>query len=313
MKPKLYTQTLIAIVTLGMLLANPSLAQSGKAGSRIEDKDELKLAAIEALMAAPEEKAMPALLRVMASNNSVEIKSRALFVLSQIDEPEARQALLDTARNTTGNTGGELQYEAIRNVGINGDEELLQELAPIYASGDADVREAVLDAYLIADDDEAIYEVAAAATSEEEFEAAVNMLGAMGAIEQIDRLRDHPDAGHSMVQAYAVAGDTDRLIDLAKDSSNPERQKEAITGLGIAGDDKANAALLELYRSNSDPEIRDAVRQGFLISDDDESVVELFKLATDDQEKAELLRLLVLMDSDAAMDAIDAALQDDPQ
>jgi hypothetical protein len=308
MNPKFFSITLAAGLALS-LLAGPVLAQSGKSN----DKDELKLAAIEALMAAPEDKAMPVLLRIMTSNNSVEIKSRALFVLSQIDEPEARQALLDTARNASGNNGGELQYEAIRNVGINGDEELLQELAPIYASGDADVREAVLDAYLIADDDEAIYQVAAAATSEEEFEAAVNMLGAMGAIEQIDRLRDHPDAGHSMVQAYAVAGDTDRLIELANDSSNPERQQEAITGLGIAGDEKANAALLALYRSNTDPEIRDAVRQGFLIADDDESVVELFKAATGDQEKAELLRLLVLMDSDAAMDAIDAALLDDAQ
>jgi HEAT repeat protein len=165
-----------------------------------------------------------------------------------------------------------------------------------------------LEAYLIADDSEGIYQVAAAAQSEEEFEEAVEMLGAMGAIEQINRLRDHPEAGNSLVQAYAIAGDSEQLVSLARDGSKPERQLEAIRGLGIAGDATARAELLALYQANSDPEIREAVTEAMMIADDDEAVITLFKAATDDEEKARLLRMLVIMDSDAAMEAIDAAL-----
>ena len=40
----------------------------------------------------------------------------------------------------------------------------------------------------------------------------------------------------------------------------------------------------------------------------DEGVLELFKSSQDAEEKTELLRMLVMMDSDAAMDAIEKAL-----
>ncbi|HKX55614.1 MAG TPA: HEAT repeat domain-containing protein, partial [Xanthomonadales bacterium] len=225
--------TLVVTLAMACLLASPVAAQSDDP----ESKDALKLAAIEALMAADEERALPVLIRTMNSDNSVEVKSRALFVLSQIDLPEAKEMLVATTRSEE----PELRFEAIRNIGINGDPDLLQQLAAIYAEGDEETREAVLEAWLIADDSEAIYQVAAAAQSEEEFEEAVEMLGAMGAIDQINRLRDHPDAGNSLVQAYAIAGETEQLISLARDSSKPERQLEAIHGLGIAGDAAARA------------------------------------------------------------------------
>jgi len=292
-----------AIVVSAWLMASPVVAQSENPDSR----EALKIAAIEALITAPEDRALPVLIRTMNSDNSVEVKSRALFVLSQIDRPEAAEMLLATARGDE----PELRLEAIRMIGINGDPELTQQLAGIYSAGDEDTRDAVLQAWLIADDAEAIYQVAASAQSEEEFEEAVQKLGAMGATEQITRLRDHPDAGNSVVQAFAIAGDTEQLISLARDNSNPERQQEAIRGLGIAGDEVARAELLALYQANSDPEIRQAVTRAMMIADDDEGVTSLFKAATDDEEKARLLRVLVIMDSDAAMDAIDAALSDE--
>jgi HEAT repeat protein len=295
--------TVTAIFVSALLLSAPAAAKSGNP----EGEDALKLAAIEALMAAPEDRALPVLVRTMNSNNSVEVKSRALFVLSQINRPEASDILLATARSEE----PELRMEAIRMIGINGDPELLQHLAGLYSSGGAETREAVLQAYMIADDDEAIYQIAAASTSAEEFEEAVQLLGAMGATGQIDRLRDHPDAGASLVHAYAIAGDSEQLISLARDSSNPARQLEAIRGLGIAGDAAARAELMALYQGNTDAELREAITEAMMIADDDEAIIQLFKAATDDREKARLLRVLVIMDSDAAMEAIDEALGGD--
>ena len=50
-----------------------------------EDVEDLKLAALEALMSAPPERALPIVAKVLAGNNSDEVKEGALFILSQID------------------------------------------------------------------------------------------------------------------------------------------------------------------------------------------------------------------------------------
>ena len=62
-----------------LTFANPGLAQ---------DDEDLKFAAIEALITAPPERAMPIVQRVLAGDASDELKGRALFVLSQIDRGE---------------------------------------------------------------------------------------------------------------------------------------------------------------------------------------------------------------------------------
>ncbi|MGB5689186.1 MAG: hypothetical protein WBM45_07905, partial [Woeseiaceae bacterium] len=61
-----------------ILLATPAFAQSTDA----EDQDSLKMAALEALITAPPERALPIVNKVLAGNNSTEIKERALFLLS---------------------------------------------------------------------------------------------------------------------------------------------------------------------------------------------------------------------------------------
>jgi len=286
------------------LYGNLSIAQSDVA-EPADASEPLKIAALEALMAAPSEKALPVIARVMASDNSDEVKSRALFVLSQIDEPQAHQILLDTASTSE----GDLQMAAIRMIGISGDPEIVSQLGAVYQAGSKDVKESVLHAYMIAGNEEAVYEVAVVATNDEEFETAVNVLGAMGATEQLKRLRDHPGATESLIHAYAISGDTESLLVLARDNSDPERQMQAIHGLGIAGGgDEANAALLDIYRSSDSREVKEAVMHGMMVSGYDEGILELFRASQDSQEKAELLRQLVIMDSDAAMEAIDAAL-----
>jgi hypothetical protein len=102
----------VALVTV----ANPAFAQA--------DDEDLKFAAIEALITAPPERAMPIVQRVLASDASDELKSRALFVLSQMDTPEAQTLLIESARSSS----GELQAEAIRMIGIGGNDDALAEL-----------------------------------------------------------------------------------------------------------------------------------------------------------------------------------------
>jgi HEAT repeat protein len=294
--------TKLVFSSLVLMLVSTSFAQSEDPGA--DETEQLKIAALEALMSAPSDRALPIVAKVLAGDHSDEVKTRALFVLSQIDLPEAQTVLLDTARNGS----GELRLEAIRMVGIGGDSEALAGLTEIYASGDIDVKKSVLEAYMIAGDSDSVYEIAANATSDEEFERAVGMLSAMGANEELRKLRDRKGDSASLIHAYAIAGDAETLRLLAIDSSNPERQVQAIQGLGIVGGGEANATLLEIYRGANSDEVKEAALHGMMVADYDDGVLELFRTSQDAEEKRELLRMLVIMDSDAALTIIDETL-----
>ena len=121
-------------------------------------------------------------------------------------------------------------------------------------------------------------------------------------------LRDHDKASAGLVQAFAIAGDSESLLTMALDSSNKERQLQAIQGLGIAGGEDVGARLIDIYRSSKDRDIQQAALQGLMIADDDASLLSLYRSSSDPEEKAVLLRQLVNTDSDAAMEAINAAL-----
>jgi HEAT repeat protein len=287
-------------IVLGSCLTAGAAAQTDSNDAK--DTEQLRIAALEALVAAPPERALPVVTKVLNGNYSDRLKSRALFVLSQIDLPEAQQLLLSTARDGA----GAIRLDAIRMIGIGGDKTALASLGDIYASGDPAVRESVLAAYLIADDAAAVFQLAANAKDDEEFAAAVNILGAMDAKEELRQLRDRHGNSESLIHAYSISGDFENLRELAADSSNPERQVQAIHGLGIVGGARANAALLGIYQAADSPEVRDAALQGMLIADDEDGVLELFRASNDAEEKRRLLRVLVSMDSDAVMDVIDA-------
>ena len=281
-----------------LAVASPGLAQGG-------DREELKIAAIEALITAPPERAMPIVQRVLAGDGSDELKERALFVLSQMDTPEAQTLIVETARSST----GELQQEAIRMIGIGGNDQALAELDAIYANGDAEVRDAVLEAYLIAGDEDAVYRIALDAEDPEAYEDAVEMLAAMGATGKLRELREQRGVSDALIEAYLIAGDLESLELLAADGSDPARQMEAIEALGAVGGRRAGPKLADIYRGSDAADIREAALEGILISGNDGVMLELFREADDAAEKRELLEMLVIMDSDAVWDVIDQTLE----
>lgn len=89
----------------------------------------------------------------------------------------------------------------------------------------------------------------------------------------------------SLIEAYAIAGDAKSLLELARDDSNPDSQAEAIRGLGMVGEDDVGDVLVGIYGSSDSPEVKEAVLEGLLISDDDQAVLQLFRQSRDDEEK----------------------------
>lgn len=294
---------LLALMIAGMLAPALALGDDAEPG----DAERLKVAAIEALISAPPQRALPIVTRVLRGDESDKIKEKALFVLSQIELQEAQDLLLEVAR--TGSPG--LREEAVRMIGISGDPAGLASLVELYRAGDADMREAVLAAYLIADDADAVLAIAEAATTADEFESAVRTLGAMNASEQLRALRGSKGMSETLIEAYAIAGDTESLRELALDGSDPQQQAEALHGLAVAGGSEANEILMQVYRGTRDEELKEAALEGLLIADYDEGVLMLFQESQDPKEKRRLLETLVNMDSDAVWDIIDATLDDD--
>jgi HEAT repeat protein len=295
-----FLKTLIAAAVL--LPASTGLAQS----DATVESEQLKIAALEALIAAPPERALPIVEKVLSGDGSDELKTRALFILSQIDLPAAHAQLVQTARSQS----GELQREAVRMIGISGNRDAIAGLSDIYASGDADVREAVLEAYLIADDSDALFQIATNTQDPDEFESAAEMLAAMGAMEQLRALRDRGDMSEVLVDAYAIAGDIESLHALASDSSNPQRQRQAVQALGIAGGPEVDAILVDIYRTADTDDLRQAALEGMLIAGNEDDVLELFRASRDAEEKRKLLEVLVMIGGDTVWDVIDATLDD---
>lgn len=290
---------LVAATAL-LLIATGTFAQTDPG----DDDESLKMAALEALITAPAERAMPIVNKVLSGNYSRDLKERALFILSQVESPEAQSSLLAFATNGE----GELQEEAIRMIGISGDDETVGRLGEIYSSGDASVREAVLEAYLIAGNSDAVYQVAVSTENDDEFKKAVELLGAMGAHDRLRELLNQSGLSEPLITAYAISGDSETLRELALDDSDPALQKRAIEALGIAGGPEVGPALLSIYRNASTDDVRAAALDGLLISGDDGAVLELYRAATDAVEKRELLQRLVMMGSDQVWDLVDNAL-----
>ena len=303
------------LAALALLAMSASLAQSAvselatvsELAPVVDESEVLKIAALEALMSAPPERALPLVTKVLNSNNSNEVKSRALFVLSQIDLHEAQAQLLHVARSGD----GELRGEAVRMIGIGGNAEALAGLADLYSSGNEDVRDAVLEAYMIAGDTDAVFQIAANANDAEEFEAAVEMLGIMGAQDDLRRLRESSNFSEILIEAFALSGDADTLRELALDGSDHETQARAIEALGIVGGESVNATLVEIYRSTDSDEVREAALSGMLISGHGQGMLELYRASDNVGEKRELLEALTIMRSDLVLDLIDEALAGD--
>jgi HEAT repeat protein len=290
------------LALLALTVATGSWAQDNPESS--SDDEALKLAALEALIAAPPERALPLATKVLAGNHSDEVKARALFVLSQIDEPAAQAQLISIAEQD----GGQLQAEAIRMVGIGGNPDALGRLGELYRSGDENTRTAVLEAYVIADNTQGLLDIARNAESEAEFEGAVEMLAALGARDELRELRDKAGLSRSLIYAYGISGDVDSLRELALDDSNPEQQAQAIEALGITGEDDIGATLVEIYRGSNSETVRDAALHGLMIAGDDEAVLQLYRQSQDSAEKRELMQVLAATGSDLILEVIDEAL-----
>jgi len=290
--------------------ADVNVTQVAAADSRKEarrsptEEEALQLAALEGLMNMPADRAMPILKRVLSGNQSTLVKERALFVVSQFSNAEAQQLLVEVAKQPD----HPLRREAIRNIGIGGQPGALAVLKDVYASGDEAAKREVLQAWLVADRKDEVYQAALAAKTDAEADRAIQTLAAMGAREELRKLATQRKGSKSLMEAFAVSGDIQSLKRLAETAPDAATKAEAVRRMGIVGSPEAKKALREAYEGATDAKVKAAALEGFLITGDDQAVLEIYKAAKTPEEKRTVLRTLTAMGGDAALGAIDQAL-----
>jgi HEAT repeat protein len=293
-------QFLTTFTALLLTLGGVANAQTAK------ENEELALAALEGLMSQPGDRALPIIKKVLAGSQTKLVKQRALFVLSQIDSPEAQQILLTASRSTD----AALRSEAIRNIGIGGDAKTLDALQEVYKTGDSRVKGEVLQAWMIAGRKEPVFQAALNAKSEDEANQAIQMLGVMGATDELRKLGERPNTPSGLLDAYSVSGDLQSLRKIADGTGERSMRVEAVRRIGVVGGEAASTALREIYARSTDADVKDAALQGMMIADDEQGLLALYRVAKTSEEKRTLLRYLSTMDSDVALQAIDAALEE---
>lgn len=289
------------------------LLRQSEAGSAIaaagETDDELAEIAVAGLMQAPAERALPLLRKVLNGSQPIQVKKRALFVLSQFDEDVALDTLTEFARTSSDE---ELRADAIRMLGVSGEDRAVENLKSIYAStSNPEDKRSIIQAWLIADRADLVMQSASTETDAELRRTAIQALGAMEATTELRSLFESeksPENRKAIVQSLGVAGDSETLARIATSNQPEEIRIQAIQALGIADDGDSGEILTRIYKQASSDAIREAALQGMLIADDGDAMLSLYGQAKTREEKKALLRMITLTDGDAALDLIEAEL-----
>lgn len=275
--------------------AVPAPAPTGKKNG---DDEELKLYALDSLMQMDSAQAVPVLEKILGSpTSSARLKERALFVLSQSDSPKAREILLRTARS---GQPMELRKTAIRTLGIAGMTPELKALAG-DTQAPAEVREAVIEAYLISGESDALLQIARSDPDPRMRAKAIQTLGAMGEtplLRQLWSTERDPELREELLRSFGIAGDVEFLTKAARDK-DPDIREKAIKGLGISGPE-ARAELRKLYGEFSDADDKREVAQAFMVQGDAKSLIELFRAERDPAMKKVIVQQLSVMDDPEA-------------
>ena len=252
-------------------------------------EEELKLIALHALVAADPERAAPRLEKFLQEAQSPSTKEEALFLLLQSGAPDAKRIALDLVRSSKDE---ELRVAAIHSVAMLGDSGV-DELAELYDSMDSVYgRTAILESYMIKPHKERLLDVARNETIEELRMAAIEFLGAIGAVNELEDLYDvssSPEFQIHLLEAYMIAGRREPVLKIARGNGSAEVRRTALEFLGMMGE---TDTLKELYRSEADPELRAAMLESLAISGDHAFLREVIREEKDPEIRAEAIRAL---------------------
>jgi tetratricopeptide (TPR) repeat protein len=268
-----------------------------------QDDDDVKLMALRGIIDSDPEQAYPIIEKMLAGPNSPKVKDRALFVLSQGRGARARDIIANVAK---GNANPDLQLRAIRYLGIMNGADNRQVLADVYkGSTDVSVKRAILRSFMVAGDRERLLSVAKTESAPELRGEAVQQLGVMNAgaeLNELYRTEASVDVKKRILQAMFIGNQSDKLIELAKGEKDPELRKTAIRNLGLMKRTGTSEALVSIYGSDQDADVRKAVVNALFLQNNAKALVDLARAEKNPEMKKEIVSKLSIMKSKEATD-----------
>jgi HEAT repeat protein len=179
---------------------------------------------------------------VYQSSTSVEVKREILrgYMISGDKETLAQLA---KAEKTP-----ELRTEAIRQLGLMGDMNTLRQM---YASEtDAAVKQTIIQSLFIGGGSDMLVEIAKSEKDPKLQQAAIRQMGLMGG-KTADALAGFYASGDegvkkAVIQGLFIQGNAKKLIELARQESNPALKKQIVQQLSVMGSKDATEYMMEI-------------------------------------------------------------------
>jgi hypothetical protein len=238
-------------------------------------------------------------------------------VLAESSVPRARQLLEQIAR---GGGNPDLQVKAIQYLGAanrrqggNNPGNNNQMLLEIYnASGDAAVKRAVLNALGSARDKDRLLQIARNEKSADLRVEAIHMLSATAAqaeIWQLYQAETSPEVKMQILGSMAGAGNTERLIEVARSEKDAKLRRTAIQDLGSAKAATTSDALVGIYGGEQDAQVKRTIIGVLSGQRNGKALVDLGRKEKDSELKKEIVRRLVDMKSPDASSFLEEILK----
>jgi len=111
----------------------------------------------------------------------------------------------------------------------------------------------------------------------------------MKTLAQIYQTTTNQDIKRTILRTYGVNGSKDLLMQAVRSEKDPNLQKTAIQGLGVAG---AKTELRQLYKEVPSYEAKSSILNAFIVSGDSEGAEEIGRTETDPKLKRQAIRII---------------------
>lgn len=265
--------------------------------------EELRAFALAQLMDRDADLALPLVMETLENTTSDSIREDMLFVLGMSDDPKAQQAIGRIARDSNDT---ELQIHAIEMLGMSSSETSIALLSDLYRNSNSiDVKQAVIRAYMMADDAGEMADILGELLkSESNPELQTEIIRTLGMMDATDDLRAlYPtlkthETRVAALEAFYMAGDTETLRQVLETETDPELRETAIRGIAMEGDAQAAALLESIYDTASTNEDKRAVLQALIMMDDAEDLaLKVVRTETDLELRTEAIHVLGVMEA----------------
>jgi TolA-binding protein len=205
-----------------------------------ESNDDLKLLAINSLMNADPERAVPLIESILKGSSTPNVKRNALFVLTQSRSPRAQQLLSEYAK---GGGNPDLQLQAIRYLGQSGSRDSQQQLGSIYGTvNDARVKGTIIDSLSNTRAWDSLLNIAKTEKDTDLRNRAIRTL-ANNRNAPLDGLLEMYPTVDASAKTAIIDGLRDRrdaktMVDLARKETDPQMKRKLVELLGDMRDNK---------------------------------------------------------------------------